>query len=118
MNTLALRLGLDGSESFAGLLERVRQTTLSAYAHQDVPFEAVVGELQPERSLGHTPVFQVMFAFQNAPVETVRLGDASVEAMSLGGATAKFDLTVSVSETGEASRRCGNTRRICSRGRR
>ncbi len=101
MNTLALRLGLDGSESFAGLLERVRQTTLSAYAHQDVPFEAVVGELQPERSLGHTPVFEVMFALQNAPVETVRLGDASVEAMSLGGATAKFDLTVSVSETGE-----------------
>ncbi|KAF9898138.1 hypothetical protein EC991_000811, partial [Linnemannia zychae] len=65
VNTLALRVDLSGEPGTLELLQRVRRSTLAAYAHQDLPFEQVVEIVQPPRRMDHTPVFQVMFAWQN-----------------------------------------------------
>ncbi|HVR97613.1 MAG TPA: amino acid adenylation domain-containing protein, partial [Thermoanaerobaculia bacterium] len=100
VNTLALRGDLSGDPSFAELVGRARETTLDAYAHQDLPFEKLVQELRPERSLSHAPLFQVMFGLQNLPASS---GDGSslpftMELIEVFGATAKFDLTLSLAE--------------------
>jgi amino acid adenylation domain-containing protein len=101
VNTLVLRADLSGSPTFGELLGRVREATLGAYQHQDVPFEKLVEELAPERSLSHTPFFQVMFVLQNNAREALRLGDVEAEGLGAGGETAKFDLTLALGETEE-----------------
>ncbi|MEM8962730.1 MAG: amino acid adenylation domain-containing protein, partial [Acidobacteriota bacterium] len=96
VNTLVLRVDLEGQPSPRELLTRVRDTTLDAYGHQDVPFERLVAELQPERSLSHPPLFQVMVSLQNAPFDRQSLSDeVTVEPIDGGSTTAKFDLQFS-----------------------
>ena len=99
VNTLVLRGDLSGNPRFEEFLGRVRETTLGAYAHQDLPFEQLVDHLQPERDLSRTPLFQVMFAFQNAPMQDVEVADLSFSALEAERGTANFDLTLSMNET-------------------
>ncbi|BAY81640.1 peptide synthetase [Calothrix parasitica NIES-267] len=98
-NTLAFRSDLSGSPSFNELLQRVKDVALGAYAHQDLPFEQLVDELQLVRSLSYTPLFQVMFLLQNAPIQALRVEDLSWSPISSDSGTAKFDLTLAMSET-------------------
>ncbi len=100
VNTLVLRTNLGGDPTFSELLERVREVTLAAYTHQDVPFERLVEELQPARHTSHTPLFQVMFVLQNAPMPRLELPGLELTALPIGNGTAKFDLTLSLAEQG------------------
>jgi amino acid adenylation domain-containing protein/non-ribosomal peptide synthase protein (TIGR01720 family)/FkbM family methyltransferase len=98
VNTLVLRGDLAGEPSFRELLGRTRQTALAAYMHQDVPFEKLVEELAPERSLAHSPLFQVMFALQNTPSESLEIWDLRLQTVAVGETTAKFDLSLNLGE--------------------
>ncbi|HVG20234.1 MAG TPA: amino acid adenylation domain-containing protein, partial [Blastocatellia bacterium] len=100
VNMLVLRTSLSGEPTFTELLSRVREVTLGAYANQDLPFEKLVEELQPERSLSHSPLFQVSFVLQNAPVGEFELPGLVIKMMETGGEAAKFDLELSLVETG------------------
>jgi amino acid adenylation domain-containing protein/non-ribosomal peptide synthase protein (TIGR01720 family) len=101
VNTLVLRTDLAGEPTFRELLRRVRETALGAYAHQDLPFEKLVDALQAERTLSHSPLFQVMFALQNLPTTAQALPGLKLELMEAEVPVAKFDLTLTMSETGE-----------------
>jgi amino acid adenylation domain-containing protein/non-ribosomal peptide synthase protein (TIGR01720 family) len=98
VNTLVLRADLAGDPPFEELLGQVRRVALEAYAHQEVPFEQVVEALQPERTLSHSPLFQVMFALQNVPVGELVLPGLSLSPLTLESVTAKFDLSLVLSE--------------------
>ncbi|WP_405702337.1 non-ribosomal peptide synthase/polyketide synthase [Streptomyces sp. NBC_01383] len=98
VNTLVLRTDTSGDPSFAELLGRVRETALSAYAHQDVPFEHLVEALNPSRSLSHHPLFQTILAVQNAPMGRFSLPGLDVTTYAVATGTAKFDLGVSMAE--------------------
>ncbi|WP_235217099.1 non-ribosomal peptide synthase/polyketide synthase [Archangium violaceum] len=98
VNTLVLRARLSAVSSFRELLHQVRETTLGAFAHQDIPFEKLVEELQPPRDLSRTPLFQVMFALQNAPASNLELPGLSLRALPPGELPSKFDLTLSLSD--------------------
>jgi amino acid adenylation domain-containing protein len=102
VNTLALRVTLDGDPSVAQLLEHVKAATLSAYAHQDLPFEQVVEAVKPARSMSHSPVFQVMLALNNTPkADAVTLPGLSLSPVIRPAETTQFDLTLSLTETGD-----------------
>ena len=99
VNTLVLRTDVSDDPSFKELLPRVRSMALDAYTHQDLPFEMLVEALQPERDLSHTPLFQVMFALQNAPMSSVKLTGLTVSSLPVESATAKFDLSLGMENT-------------------
>jgi non-ribosomal peptide synthetase component F len=101
VNTLALRIDLGGRPTFVDLLARVRRTALEAYAHQDLPFEKLVDALQPERDLSLNPLFQVMFALQNAPMGRTELPGLTLEPFETKRAAALFDLVLDLWETGD-----------------
>ena len=98
INTLVLRTDLSGEISFVELMQRVREVTLGAYAHQEIPFEKLVEELQPERDMSRTPLFQVTFMLLNTPEEEVELGDLHVSEIAGENRAAKFDLELAISE--------------------
>ncbi len=104
LNTLALRTDLGGDPTFRELLDRVRETTLGAYEHQDVPFEALLAELRPERDLSRTPLFQVFFNMLNLPPQKVRVTDLEIDWGPAPEPESKFDLTLYVSEAGDEIR--------------
>ncbi|MET8846269.1 amino acid adenylation domain-containing protein [Amycolatopsis sp. NPDC004625] len=98
VNTLVLRVDTGGDPSFRDLVARVRERSLDAYAHQDVPFERLVEALNPARSLAHHPLFQTMLAWQNTPGAGVELPGLTVTEQPVGTGTAKFDLWFSFTE--------------------
>jgi amino acid adenylation domain-containing protein len=99
VNTLVMRTEVRRREGFVEMVEREREVALGAYGHQEVPFEKLVEELQPERDAGRTPLFQVMFALQNAPVQQLRLGEVEVVGVEeMETARVKFELTVALTE--------------------
>jgi len=101
-NTLALRGNLSGNPSFKDFLAQVRQTTLSAYAHQELPFEMLVEKLQPDRDLSRNPLVQVLFSLQNAPQSEGSLSDLAMESLPLPvDVRARFDLEVIIWEMPE-----------------
>ena len=100
VNTLALRARVEGGEAFRSLLARVREETLGAYDHQDLPFEALVEDLQPDRVLSQAPVFQVLFALQNTPMPRLELPGLSLESVPVDLDTPKLDLTLLLERRG------------------
>jgi amino acid adenylation domain-containing protein len=99
VNLLVLRTDLSGNPSFSELLQRVREVTLAAYAHQDVPFEKLVEALRPDRQLNQTPLFQVLFVLQNAPMPSLELPGLVLEPLAIATETTKFDLALFLQET-------------------
>ena len=104
VNTLPLRADLSGDPPFRELVGRVREVTLRAHAHQDVPFERLVDEFQPERDPSRSPLFQAMFALQNMAIPELALGEIRLSLEEIDGGTAKFDLTLFLRETEEGIR--------------
>ncbi|MCG8352465.1 MAG: condensation domain-containing protein, partial [Chloroflexales bacterium] len=98
VNTLVLRTDLSGDPSFYELLARVQRVAEEAYANADIPFEMLVDELQPERNLSHTPLFQVMIALNKGHLQKLELPDLLMRPLPVDSGTAKFDLTLALVE--------------------
>jgi amino acid adenylation domain-containing protein len=94
VNTLVMRTDLSGQPSFRELLGRVRETTLGAFDHQDLPFEKLVEALHPERDMSRTPLFQIMFAIQNMPAEELQLPGLTLSAFAIESITVRFDIEI------------------------
>ena len=101
VNQLVLRTEVSGKLSFKDLLRRVKEVTLGAYAHQDMPFDKLVEALNPERDVSRNPLFQVKIILQNAPSQPLKLPGLQVERIDLGFEAAHSDLTLYLSDTGE-----------------
>jgi len=99
VNILVLRTDMRGNPTFRQLLDRVREVTLKAYTHQDLPFDKLVEELRPDRTLSQTPLFQVLFVMQNAPMPNLEMAGLTLIPVEIDSGTAKFDLALFVSET-------------------
>jgi amino acid adenylation domain-containing protein len=102
INTLVLRTDLSGQTDSIDLLQRVKETTLEAYANQDVPFEKLVEVLLPQRDLTRSPLFQVMFVLQNVPRTALELGTAKMLPFEIDTGAAQFEISLILAETGSA----------------
>jgi len=102
VNSLVLRTDLSGNPTFIELLSRVKEVTLGAYAHQDLPFEKLVEELHPQRDLSRNPLFQVSFALQNTPIEALELPEITLSLLEFDSGTAKLDLEFHLWQEGES----------------
>lgn len=100
-NTLVLRTDLSRDPSFRELMRRVREVALGAYAHQELPFEKLVAELQPERNLGYAPLFQVWFVLQNAPMPALKLSGLTLSFLEAESGMVRHDLKLDLLETPE-----------------
>ena len=101
VNTLVIRNDLHGDPSFLTFLHRVKATALEAYDHQDMPFEQILERLDPERNLSYSPIFQVMFSLANTPQTRLELPDLRLVPFDLGLKTAKFDLNMTMGDSGD-----------------
>ena len=99
VNTLVLRASTEHNPTFKELLLQVKETTLGAYSHQDIPFEQLVEHLNVPRDLSRHPLFQVMFILQNNKQEELRFGDLKPQGIGTNNRQAKFDLTLNITET-------------------
>lgn len=104
VNTLVLRTSLSANPTFRELLKRVKEVSLGAFAHQEMPFELLVEELQIDRDLSHSPLFQVMFDLQNAPLRQTELPGLELSFLESSSETEQFDLSLSMSETSQGLR--------------
>jgi amino acid adenylation domain-containing protein len=99
LNTLVLRTNLEGNPTFREVMSRVRETSLAAYANQDLPYEKLVEELHPARDHSYNPVFQVMFVLQNTPERVLKTKELNIAPFEIDGGISKFDLTLNLEET-------------------
>lgn len=97
-NTLVLWLQVEGLPTFRQILSQIRKTVLDAFENQDLPFEELVDELQPERNFNRNPLFQAMFILQNTPRAELHLGEIKLRPFDVANPTARFDLTLSLAE--------------------
>jgi acyl carrier protein len=102
VNTLAMRTDVSGAPSFIELMRRVREAALGAYVHQEMPFEKLVEELQPERGLSGSPLVQVFFGLQNAPTSTLEMSNLKLNAVGHSNDAVRFDLTLWMEEAPNA----------------
>ena len=101
VNALPLRTRITDNPTFREYLSGIRTICLEAYAHPDVPFEKLVEELRPQRDLSRSPIFQVMFALQNAPLPELKMGEIEITPLQIDSKTSKFDLTLFVENRDE-----------------
>lgn len=99
MNQLVLRTDLSGNPTFVELLERVREMTLEAYAHQDLPFDKLVDALNPKRELNRTPLFQVKLVLENTQTPSLELPGLTITSLKVENKTVQFDLLLELNET-------------------
>ena len=98
VNTVVMRTDLGGAGSYAEVLRRVKEVALGAYSHQEAPFEKLVEELKPERSLSHSPLFQVVFVLQNTPIAPVEVAGLTISPYEVDRGTSMFDMTITLGE--------------------
>jgi len=102
INTVTLRIQVDSDVTFSEFLEAVKSNLQEVYAHQDLPFEKLVEEMQTDRNLQYTPIFQTMFSFQNVPASTSTLQGAILEPMSVDVEYSQYDLSMTIWENNGA----------------